>query len=172
MLSVCLDTSFLISFADPTRKHHAAAVDYFRHCLGKGIPMFIPTLAAAEFQVGQPVTDLPLQNFRILPYNLPHAIKAASFVAALRRDEITKDEADLRKVVINDLNILGQAAEEGIPVLLTEDAGTLVRMADRLRVANLSTVQTVLLKDGFTPGRLGNPLQTEIALRPVAPNQE
>ena len=39
-------------------------------------------------------------------------------------------------------------------------------------LANLSTVQTVLLKDGFTPGRLDNPQQTEMALRPVAPNQE
>jgi len=27
------------------------------------------------------------------------------------------------------------------------------------------------LKDGFTPGRLDNPQQTEMALRPVVPNQ-
>ncbi len=134
--------------------------------------MFIPTLAAAEFQVGQPVTDLPLQNFRILPFNLPHAIKAAGFASALRREEISRDDADPRKVVINDLNIIGQADEDGIPVILTEDEGTLVRMADRLRAANLSTVQTVLLKDGFTPGRLDNPRQSEMALRSVAQNQE
>lgn len=73
MIQVSLDISFLISFADPDRKHHAIAVDYFRHCLANRIPMWISVVAAGEFEVGQPVSDLPLQNFRILPYNLLHA---------------------------------------------------------------------------------------------------
>lgn len=66
MIQVSLDTSFLISFADPERKHHAVAVDYFRHCLAQSIPMWLSTVAAGEFEVGQPVSDLPLQNCFIL----------------------------------------------------------------------------------------------------------
>ena len=84
MLQVSLDTSFLISFADPGRPNHTVAVDYFRHCLSQRIPMSISTIAAGEFEVGQPVSDLPLQNFRIQPYNLPHAIRAAALFRALR----------------------------------------------------------------------------------------
>jgi predicted nucleic acid-binding protein len=41
MIQVSLDTSFLISFADPDRPNHAVAVDYFRHCLAQQIPMWI-----------------------------------------------------------------------------------------------------------------------------------
>lgn len=157
MLPVCLDTSYLISFADPTRPHHGTALEYFRHCLAAGIPMFIPTLAAAEFEVRQRITDLPLQNFRILPFNLPHARKAAQFSAALREGVVRPAPEDARRVVVNDLNILGQAAEEGLRVVLTEDASTMSRMAARLRQANLSNVATLLLKDGFAPGRIENP---------------
>ena len=86
MIQVSLDTSFLISFADPDRPNHAVAVDYFRHCLAQQIPMWISTVAAGEFEVGQPVSDLPLQNFRVQPYNLPHAIKAAALFRVLREE--------------------------------------------------------------------------------------
>jgi len=74
MLQVSLDTSFLITFADPGRAHHATAVDYFRHCLTQRIPMWLSTVAAGEFEVGQSVSDLPLQNFRIQPYNLKGSV--------------------------------------------------------------------------------------------------
>lgn len=86
MLQVSLDTSFLITFADPGRAHHAVALEYFRHCLTQRIPMWLSTVAAGEFEVGQPVSDLPLQNFRIQPYNLPHAIRAAALLRAVRED--------------------------------------------------------------------------------------
>ena len=86
MLQVSLDTSFLISFADPDRPNHPVAVEYFRHCLAEHIPMFISVVAAGEFEVGQPVSDLPLQNFRIQPYNLSHAIRAAALFRSLRED--------------------------------------------------------------------------------------
>jgi hypothetical protein len=83
MIQVSLDTSFLISFADPSRPNHVIAVDYFRHCLAQQIPMWISTVAAGEFEVKQSISDLPLQNFRIQPYNLPHAIRAAALFRSL-----------------------------------------------------------------------------------------
>ena len=165
MLQVSLDTSFLISLADPARKHHSVAVDYFRHCLAQRIPMWLSTVAAGEFEVGQPVSDLPLQNFRIQPYNLPHAIRAAALFRALR-NEGTASQEDRRPVVINDLKILAQAAEENIPVILTEDRNTLWRLAERLRPGGHSTVRVLLLAEGFTPGRLETPAQGEFPLPP------
>lgn len=165
MIQVSLDTSFLISFADPERKHHAVAVDYFRHCLAQSIPMWLSTIAAGEFEVGQPVSDLPLQNFRIQPYNLPHAIRAAKLFRALRNEGTALPE-DRRPVVINDLKILAQAAEESVAVILTEDRNTLYRLAERLRVGEHSAVRVLLLAEGFTPGRLEHPAQDEFPLPP------
>lgn len=163
MTQVALDTSFLISFADPDRTNHAVAVEYFRHCLAARIPMWLSAIAAGEFEVGQPVSDLPLQNFRIQPYNLPHAIRAAALFRALRQMNPSPPD-DRRPVVINDLKILAQATEEGIPVILTEDRDTLWRLAERLRTSGHAPVRVLLLTEGFTPGRLENPAQGEFPL--------
>jgi len=162
MIQVSLDTSFLITFADPERPNHAVAVEYFRYCLAQRIPLWISTVVAGEFEVKEPISDLPLQNFRIQPYNLAHAIKAAALYRTLH-DETTPVEGQ-RSVIINDLKVIAQAEEEQIPVVITEDANTLVRIATRLRQRGGVTVNTILLKEGFTPGRLENPAQSEFQM--------
>lgn len=167
MIQVSLDTSFLISFADPDRSNHAVAVDYFRHCLAQRIPMWISVVAAGEFEVGEPVGDLPLQNFRVQPYNLPHAIRAAALFRTLREETASTTE-DRRPVIINDLKIIAQAEEDQIPVILTEDTNTLSRLAARLHKRGVVSVRVLLLKDGFIPGRLENPDQTELTLPPTS----
>jgi predicted nucleic acid-binding protein len=168
MIQVSLDTSFLISFADPNRPHHAIAVDYFRHCLAQRIPMWISVIAAGEFEVKQPVSDLQLQYFRIQPYNLPHAIRAAALLRSLQAGNSQPVENDARRIVINDLKIIAQAEEEKISVILTEDANTLSKIVVRLRQANAASVRVLLLKDGFAPGKLENPDQGELTLPPAA----
>ena len=157
MLQVSLDTSFLISFADPGRPHHRAAVDYFRHCLQEQIPMSISVVAAGEFEVGQAVTDLPLQNFRIQPYNLPHAIRAAQLFKTLRSE--SGGSGDSRRIIVNDLKIISQAVADGIGIILTEDENTLARLVTRLRSAGAVDTEVVLLKDGYSARRLGDPRQ-------------
>jgi len=168
MIQVSLDTSFLISFADPSRPHHAIAVDYFRHCLAQRIPMWISVVAAGEFEVKQSVSDLPLQNFRIQPYNLPHAIRAAMLFRSLRTENSHSGVDDARRIIINDLKIIAQAEEEKISVVLAEDASTLSKIAARLRQANTASVHVLLLKDGFKPGKLETPDQDELTLPPFA----
>jgi predicted nucleic acid-binding protein len=163
MIQVSLDTSFLISFADPNRPNHAVAVEYFRHCLAQRIPMWISTIAAGEFEVGQPVSDLPLQNFRVQPYNLPHAIRAAALFRAAREEKALTTE-DRRPIVINDLKIIAQSEEDQIPIILTEDASTLTRLVTRLRQQGVISVHALLLTEGFTPGRLAEPAQGELTL--------
>ncbi len=167
MLQISLDTSFLITFADPSRPNHAVAVDYYRQCQSQRIPMVISTIAAGEFEVGQPVTDLPLQNFRIQPYNLPHAIKAAALMRALK--QAGQPQEDRRAVIINDLKIIAQADEDSIPVIITEDRNTLARMVERLRATSHCNVRVILLAEGFTPGRLTVPDQSEFPLHPETP---
>src|SRR5438128_1658287 len=122
MRQFSLDTSFLISFADPNRPHHKAAVEYFRYCVAERIPMWVSAVAAGEFAVKQSFNDLPLRNFRIQPYNLAHAIRAAELFN--QAQSISRAADDRRPVIINDLKIIAQAAEEKIPFILTEDENT------------------------------------------------
>jgi predicted nucleic acid-binding protein len=162
MIHVSLDTSFLISFADPKRPHHQVAVDYFKHCVASGFPMWVSTVVAGEFQVGQPFTDLPLQHFRIQPYNLPHALRAGELLKLLN-SQGSFPRTDPRKVVINDVKIIAQAIEDRILIILSEDESTLARLAQRARRNGGDVVHVFLLSRGFTPGRLINPEQDEIS---------
>jgi len=162
MLKICVDTSFLITFADPARTHHAVAVDYFRHCVGNGHMLCLSTLVVAEFEVGQPVSDLPLGNFHILPFNFRHAVESANYHRQIKGTEPV-DEAN-RSVVRNDLKILAQAQIEECSIILTEDANTLTRWAERLRSSNHCRVSSLLLKDGFRPDELKNPDQKSLGI--------
>lgn len=148
---VLVDTSFLISFVDQTRARHGVAAQYFRLALEQRVPMFLSVIVAAEFEVKQRVTDLPLKSFRILPFNMPHAVKSAELWRHLERDD-----GDSRAVVRDDLKLLAQANKEGIPLILTEDARTLHKYCNRLRECGALQVQSVLLADGFDPSGLRN----------------
>jgi predicted nucleic acid-binding protein len=164
MRKVCLDTSFLISFADPTRPHHTVALDYYRYCVSEGILMYLSVVAAGEFEVRQPITDLPLSEYIMLPYNLPDAVRAARLRAKLIEKSNAFDSGDTRRIIVNDLMIIAQAEEEAIPIILSEDASTLSRFAAHLRSLGDAAVDVILLADGFTPGRLSDPDQTELGL--------
>lgn len=147
-LSVLVDTSFLISFVDGSgrRKQHPVALEYYRYLLEKGIPIYLSSLVAAEFALRQPITDLPLRTFRVLPFNLTHAIQAA----ALNFKEL-RDPGDARTVVKEDIKILAQAAVEDISHVLTEDARTLYRYCDRLSADGKISTKAIKLVDGFDP---------------------
>ena len=134
MIQVSLDTSFLISFADPTRPHHEAAVNYFKYCVNSGIAMFVSTVVSGEFHLGQPFSDLPLQNLRIQPYNLPHALRAAELLK-FYNSQNSSPRTESRRVIINDIKILAQAAEDKVAIVLSEDEGTLAKLASRARAS-------------------------------------
>ena len=162
MVKICVDTSFLISFADPSRPNHAVAVDYFHHCVANEHMLCLSTLVVAEFEVVQPVSDLPLGNFHILPFNFRHAVESANYHRQIKGTEPV-DEAN-RSVVRNDLKILAQAQIEECSIILTEDANTLTRWAERLRSSNHCRVSSLLLKDGFRPDDLKNPDQKSLGI--------
>lgn len=143
--TILVDTSFLISLVDSkSRPHHSAAVQYYRWALEQRMPMFLSAIVAAEFAIKQPLTDLTLRHFRILPFNIPHAIRAADLWRQLERDD-----GDSRAVVRDDLKLLAQADKESISVILTEDARTLHKYCERLRQQGVLRVRTTLLANGF-----------------------
>lgn len=144
MSAFLVDTSALISLADPARPHHAAAVAYFREALRQGVPLYLAAIAASEFQVKQAVTDLPMRNFVVLPFNIDHAMQAGLLMRQIKRDA-----ADDRAVVKDDVKLIAQAVCESLTHVLTEDARTLVKYLQRLNAAGERAIQPMLLRDGF-----------------------
>ncbi len=142
---VLLDTSFLISFADRNRPHHAVAVQFYKFFANEGIPMFLSTVVASEFHLKQPVTDLPLDAMIVLPFNLPDAMRAAEldFTQHKGTPGITRD------ALKDDFKLLGQIKANDISYIITEDAKSLYKFCQELRAKNLLSVRAVKLEDGF-----------------------
>ena len=144
MNSVLLDTSFLISLSDPTRSHHAAAVQYYKESVHRQVPMYLSTIVISEFQVKQAINDLPLRNFVVLPFNVDHAMRCGLIIRQMARDP-----EDDRVRVKDDFKLLAQCDCEAISHLISEDASTLAKYLDRARDAGLAATKVVLLRDGF-----------------------
>jgi predicted nucleic acid-binding protein len=144
MSAFLVDTSFLITLADPARPHHDTAKTYFREALQRGVPLYLSAIVASEFQVGQPVTDLPLRHFEVLPFNIDHAMTAGLLLRGLRRDA-----GDDRAAVKDDVKLIAQAVCESLTHVLTEDEQTLTKYVRRLHDAGRCSLRCILLADGF-----------------------
>jgi hypothetical protein len=142
--SVLLDTSFLISFADPSRPHYATALAYYRECVRRQVPMYLSTIVISEFQVKQAINDLPLRNFVVLPFNVDHAMRCGLIIRSMARDP-----EDDRVRVKDDFKLLAQCDCETVSHLFSEDASTLAKYLDRARDGGLAATKVVLLRDGF-----------------------
>ncbi len=144
MISILLDTSFLITLADPARPNHPTALRYLREALAQGAPLYLSAIVASEFQVKQAVTDLPLRNLQVLPFNIDHAMTAGNLMRVLQRDP-----GDDRAAVKDDVKLLAQMVCESISHILTEDRNTLAKHLGRLNDLGESTAKAILLMDGF-----------------------
>ena len=144
--SVLLDVSFLAAFVDAARPHHGAAMAFYRYCVAQRVPLFLSTVVAEGFARRQPVTDLPLATLRVLPYNLPHAVKTA----ALSGPPGQWGEPADAGLPVDDLRLLAQASVENI-AFVASDGRSLQRTCARLRQAGLLRVEAIALADGFDP---------------------
>jgi predicted nucleic acid-binding protein len=151
LISFLLDTSYLITLADPTRKHHSTALLYLREALSCGAPLYLSAIAASEFQVKQPVTDLPLRNLHVLPFNIDHAMTAGNFMRIL-----TRDPSDDRTAVKDDFKLLAQMVCESISHIMTEDKNTLAKYLTRLNDLGESSARSILLVDGYDAAWFNN----------------
>jgi predicted nucleic acid-binding protein len=142
---VLLDTSFLISLVDQNRANHIVAAQYYKFLLEQQIPIYFSAIVAAEIAIKQPITDFPLKNFRILPFNITHSVEAARIWNLLGGH----DTGDNRAVVRDDVKIIAQALRHEIPFILTEDASTFYKYCERLRTLHSSNVRAIKLADGF-----------------------
>jgi len=149
---VLLDTSFLISLVncESNRDNHGVAKQYYKLLLEQRSPIYFSAIVAAEIAIKQPITDFPLKNFRHIPFNIPHSIEAARIWNLLGGH----DSGDNRSVVKDDVKIMVQALHEDIPFILTEDASTLYKYCERLRISHKLNIRAIKLSDGFDSGAL------------------
>lgn len=151
MNGVLIDTSFLITFSDPTRPNHPIAVKYYREFIKHQVPMYLSTVCISEFEVKQSVNDLPLHSFITLPFNVDHAIKCGKFNASL-----TRDSGDNKAAVKDDVKLIAQCEINPISHIIHEDASTLHKYLSRLNATHGTIVKGILLKNGFDPTLFSN----------------
>lgn len=118
---VLLDTSFFIRFlndADPLFKN---ALEYYKYFLSNDVKMYISTISIAEYCVGGSISELPLRNLAILPFNLNHATKTGEIakIVFTRKGKLKLAE---RNIIPNDSKLFSQAdVETSIIYYLSSD---------------------------------------------------
>jgi len=142
--SVLLDTSFLITFSDPNRPNHQVAIDYYKECILRKVPMYLSTIVISEFQVKQAINDLPLRNFIVLPFNVDHAMRCGIMIRQMNRDA-----GDDRVQVKDDYKLISQCDCENIDLIFSEDASTLTKNLDKGRELGLMSAKSILLRNGL-----------------------
>lgn len=143
--AVLLDTSFLITLADPNRARHAVAKEYFRFFLDEHIPMMLSAIVVSEFHLKQNINTLPLDNFVLLPFNHDDAMAAAD-LNFKRYHKTAHDRVALK----DDFKLLGQAKARGFGFLITDDEETLYAVCEELRRQGELATRAIKLQGGFS----------------------
>lgn len=142
---VFLDTSFLISLANPAEANHQTAALYYRHFLKERMPMAISAIVVAEFCVKQELSTLPLDQFLLLPFNHEDAVVAAGLdFKAYQSPSVS------RQMLKDDFKIIGHAEARGFGYLITGDGSTMARYCGELHARGLLHVRAIKLEGGFS----------------------
>ena len=84
--------------------------------------LVVPIVSITEYLVKGNWDELPIRDFRISPFNLEQAKKAAIFAAHLFDRRIKHEfEVGDRNIIPNDVKIFAQAEVEGVQALLSAD---------------------------------------------------
>ncbi len=132
---VLLDTSFFLRFLNEGDPLFRNADGFFKHLVDHQLPMYLSTIAVAEFCVGGSIDQLPLKYVKLLPFNVEHAIRAGAFRAAFRGQATAPGE---RTIITNDTKLFAQAdTTMEVSHFLTADEGCRKKF-DRLQEVGLS----------------------------------
>jgi len=122
--SVLLDTSFFIRLLNDEDSLHKNARAYFKYFMDQEIKLCVSTISIAEYCVKGDVSDLPLRNLQIIPFNLDHAKRAGEFAEAIfTQKNITGAELSPRAIIPNDSKLFAQAdSDPSILHFVTSDS--------------------------------------------------
>lgn len=143
--AVQLDTSFLITLADPRRERHSSAKRFFQHFLQERMPMSVSAIVVAEFCRRQELNTLPLEQLMLVPFNHEDAVIAAGFDFK----DFKTDGVD-RQALKDDFKIIGQAHARNFGYVITDDAETMFGYCESLRKAGRTHLRGIKLQAGFS----------------------
>lgn len=126
--SVLLDTSFFIRLLNDEDTLHTNAKGYFKYFLEEGIILKISTISIAEYCVKGTITELPLNNIQILPFNFDHAKRTGEFAKIVfnAQGKSRDNSISPRTIIPNDSKLFAQAdVEKTINYFVTSDARSL-----------------------------------------------
>jgi len=141
---VLLDTSFLITLADKSRKHHETARRYWRHFLENQIPIFLSTIVVSEFCIKQEIPPEILRCCVLLPFNWDDAERAAKMDWQRLRPAAVE-----RQALKDDVKIIAQAVGVDAEFVITDDAESFYRYCSGLKAAGDVHFKAIKLQDGF-----------------------
>jgi hypothetical protein len=125
--AVLLDTSFFLRFLNESDPLFGNADGYFRYLIQEKFDLVISTISIAEYCSGGDISELPLRNLQILPFNLNHGKRTGEFAKIAfqaRREKIL--EVKDRLLIPNDTKLFSQAdTEEYIQYYLSSDVESL-----------------------------------------------
>ncbi|MEO6850713.1 MAG: hypothetical protein ABI203_03405 [Mucilaginibacter sp.] len=118
---VLCDTSFFIRLLDKSSDLHTNAKGYFKYFTENDYDLLISTIAIAEYCVGGDISELPLKNLKILPFNLDHAKRTGEFARIIFQNKGTL-KLNQRNIIPNDTKLFSQAdCEKSIEFYLSSD---------------------------------------------------
>ena len=145
MRKIILDTSFLITLLDDQRPNHAVALQYYKYCLENGHLLYVSTISISEYCLKGKISELPLENLIILPFNIEDAAKSSEL-----NFKDTLEDGESRTVVKDDYKIIGQAEVKNCDFILTDDVNTLHRHVTSLKSAGKINLDAITL-ERFNP---------------------
>ena len=120
--SVLLDTSFFLRFLNTNDPLFKNADGFFRYFLEKDFTMMISTISIAEYCVGGEVSELPLRNLQIIPFNLDHAKRSGEFAKIIFQNRKSLSLSN-RNIIPNDTKLFAQAdVEKSVEFYLSSDS--------------------------------------------------
>lgn len=120
--SVLLDTSFFLRFLNDNDPLFYNADGYFRYFIKEEITMMISTISIAEYCVGGDISELPLKNLQIVPFNLDHSKRTGQFAKIVFQNK-GKLKLNERNIIPNDRKLFSQAdCEKTVEYYLSSDS--------------------------------------------------
>jgi len=121
--AVLLDTSFFLRFLNESDPLFENAVGYYKYLIQEKFDLLISTISIAEYCSGGDISELPLKNLHILPFNFNHGKRTGDLarVAFQARRENALKLRD-RIIIPNDTKLFSQAdSEDYIQFYLSSD---------------------------------------------------
>ena len=138
--AVFIDTSFLITIFDSSRKNHENAKRYYQYFIENSIDMFLSTIVISEYQQKGNIQDILKTNcFIPCNFNVGDGIVAGDFASLLSGDR----EKNTRESTKDDMKILAQCANNEIDYIATEDKATLAKYCRKLSDSGKLNTQVI-----------------------------